>query len=173
MALTQFMSKGSEVFVKVNRTRSGLPFAHVQYLVGAPCDIGTPLPLTVKRTRALRKRCSRQRISSYCGIASFELSKLARPVSLAVPRLACIVLTAVLGFLYVGYRDEATARPTGSQMRDLFSNFEIESVRESTAEEMEDSRLDNCVVVHFAKWGECGEAFRVDHHSSPVFSNDS
>ena len=33
MALTQYMAQGDGVYVKVNRMRDGMPFAHVQYLV--------------------------------------------------------------------------------------------------------------------------------------------
>ncbi len=45
----------------------------------------------------------------------------------------------------------------------LFEEYEIESVRVATAEEMRDSRAGKSVVVNFAKWGECGEALQARH----------
>jgi hypothetical protein len=33
VTLTHFMAKDGRVFIKVKRTRQGLPFAHVQYFV--------------------------------------------------------------------------------------------------------------------------------------------
>lgn len=35
------MAKDTEIFVKVHRTRAGLPFAHVQYLVGRGSSTAT------------------------------------------------------------------------------------------------------------------------------------
>lgn len=48
IALTDFIAGGTEVFVKVNRTRAGLPFAHVQCLVSLSsfCSCLLMQPLT-------------------------------------------------------------------------------------------------------------------------------
>jgi hypothetical protein len=67
-----------------------------------------------------------------------------------------------IGFLYVGYRDTELGPPTELEIRTLFSGFAIEFIRKPTSEEEEEeTRLGKCAVVHFAKWGECGEAMRV------------
>lgn len=63
--------------------------------------------------------------------------------------------------MFVGRLDRSLGLPTEADIRSLFANFDIESVREPNTQEKEDGRVTNCVIVHFAKWGECGVAARV------------
>lgn len=43
----------------------------------------------------------------------------------------------------------------------MFQGFEIDTVCAPSDEEKKESKTGRCVVVHFVKWGECGEALRV------------
>ncbi|KIW07879.1 uncharacterized protein PV09_01792 [Verruconis gallopava] len=125
LALTQFLTiEGRQNFVKVHRMRSGVPFAHVQYLeVATAKEI-----LETKNHRLLWNRQLR-----------IEPASASR-------------------FLYVGHRDQRLNAPTEGEIRKLFAHFDVDSVQEPTEDEI--SRLGKCVLVHFAKWGECGEALR-------------
>lgn len=71
------------------------------------------------------------------------------------------------GFLYVGRRSDSDDLPSESEIRVLFDGFNVEQVRMPSDDEKKNSRTGKCVVVHFVKWGECGEALRVSY-ATPI-----
>lgn len=75
----------------------------------------------------------------------------------------CSQLSRLLGFLFVGHKVKALGIPTEQDIQSMFHGLKIESIRQPTEEEKKEANVDECLLVNFSKWGECGEALRVSY----------